>query len=312
VQTYSIVARDPATGQLGVAVQSKYFAVGPVAPWAQAGVGAVASQAFDGAEFGPEVLGLLADGRPAAQALAALLQDDPHRELRQVGVVDARGQVAVHTGRRCVAAAGHAVGEGFAVQANVMLDDSVWPAMKTAYEGATGDLADRMLQALAGGQAVGGDIRGQQSAALVVVAGEPGQRPWLGRLVDVRVDDHPQPVVELGRLLRLHRAHELLHEAKAALMAREAEDALARLGLAATLAADQIEIRLYLAVSLLEAGRESEAIPVFREVFAEEPRWAQLLPRLLPRGLVGRDPVAVARIAALGGPHTRRAERCDA
>jgi uncharacterized Ntn-hydrolase superfamily protein len=308
VQTYSIVARDAATGQLGVAVQSKYFAVGPVAPWAQAGVGAVAAQAFDGAEFGPELLGLLAGGRPAPEALAALLRDDPDRELRQVGVVDARGQVAAHTGRRCIAAAGHAVGEGFSVQANVMLDGSVWPAMKTAYEAATGDLADRLIQALAAGQAAGGDIRGQQSAALVVVDGKPAGRPWLGRLIDVRVDDHSQPVAELGRLLRLHRAHELLHEAKAALLARGAEDALARLGRAAVLAPDQIEIRFYLAVSLLEAGRESEAVPVFREVFAEEPRWAQLLPRLLPRGLVGRDRAAVARVAALGGPLTRRAE----
>jgi uncharacterized Ntn-hydrolase superfamily protein len=205
VHTYSIVARDPRTGQIGVAVQSHYFSVGSAVPWAEAGVGAVATQAFANIDYGPQGLTLMRQGLNAAQALEILLQQDEEREIRQVALVDARGNVAVHTGGRCIASAGHATGDNFSVQANMMVDDSIWPAMKHAYERAEGDLADRMIAALEAAQEAGGDIRGQQAAAILIVSGEQ-QLPWHGRMFDLRVEDHPRPVEELKRLVSIRKA----------------------------------------------------------------------------------------------------------
>jgi len=301
-QTYSIVARDPVNGELGVAVQSHYFAVGPVAPWAEAGVGAVAAQAYDGAEFGPRALEILRSGLSAGATLVGMLEDDAFRDLRQVAIVDAAGNVAVHTGQRCIVAAGHAVGEGFSVQANVMVDESVWEGMRRGYEEAAGPLAHRLMAALEGGQRAGGDIRGQQSAALLVVSGVRAERPSLGRLIDLRADDHPRPLDELRRLLRLHHAHDLLHRAKASLMDRQPEEALAALSAAIDVAPDQSEIRFYRAVALLELGREKEARDEFRPIFAEGPQWARLLPRLVDRGLVVRGESAIPRMTHMTSP----------
>ncbi|HWQ29053.1 MAG TPA: DUF1028 domain-containing protein, partial [Dehalococcoidia bacterium] len=203
--TYSIVARDPATGALGVAVQSHYFSVGSIVSWAEAGVGAVATQSIANVDYGPRGLALMREGLSASQALSALLENDPGRDVRQVAMVDARGGVAAHTGTRCIPAAGHLSGDGFSVQANLMANDSVWPAMRDAFERSDGELADRLLAALEAAQNAGGDIRGQQSAALLVVSGERSHEPWRGRLFDLRVEDHPEPVAELKRLVRLRR-----------------------------------------------------------------------------------------------------------
>ena len=298
--TYSVVARDPVSGELGVAVQSHYFAVGPVAPWVEAGVGAVAAQAYDGAEFGPLVLEVLRSGLSAGATLAGMLETDAFRDFRQVAIVDAAGNVAVHTGSRCTPAAGHAVGDNFSVQANVMVDESVWEGMRRGYEESKGDLAHRLMAALEGGQRAGGDIRGQQSAALLVVSGARPERPWLGRLIDIRADDHPRPLEEMWRLLRLHRAHDLLHRAKASLMKRRPEDALAMLTAALDTAPDQVEIRFYQALALLELGRDAQAEDGFRSVFREGTQWARLLPRLVDRGLMARAVPAIPRIVALG------------
>jgi uncharacterized Ntn-hydrolase superfamily protein len=231
--TYSIVARDPATGELGAAVQSHWFSVGALCPWARPGVGAVATQSVVEPAHGPNGLDRLAAGAPAPDALRALLATDELAPLRQVGIVDAAGRVAAHTGERCIPCAGHVVGEHWACQANMMLRDTVPAAMSAAFEAAGGDLAERLMAALVGAEAEGGDVRGRQSAALVVV--RPDGEPWQKR-IDLRVDDHPDPVAELRRLLRLQRAYELAGEADELAGAGRADEAGERYRRAADLA----------------------------------------------------------------------------
>jgi uncharacterized Ntn-hydrolase superfamily protein len=205
IATFSIVARDPRNGDLGIAVASKFLAVGSVVPWAQAGVGAVATQALANISFGPRGLALMADGCSAAAALEALLADDPQREQRQASLVDARGGAAAHTGQACMDWAGHVVGEGFAVQGNILAGQHVVAAIGDAFRGARGELAERLMAALAAGDSAGGDRRGRQSAALYVARAGGSYGGLLDRYIDLRVDDHPAPVPELARLLRLHR-----------------------------------------------------------------------------------------------------------
>ncbi|MBA4160076.1 MAG: DUF1028 domain-containing protein, partial [Gemmatimonadetes bacterium] len=199
VSTYSIVARDSATGQLGVAVQSHWFSVGPLVPWAEAGVGAVATQSFVDPRYGPLGLDLMRLGRSAPEALHALVSTDSDSTVRQVAMIDAQGRVAAFTGRRAVPAAGHYTGAQYSVQANLMEKPTVWPAMARAYENAQGDLAERLLQALEAAEREGGDIRGKQSAAILIVGPESTGRAWADRIVDLRVEDHPDPLVELRR-----------------------------------------------------------------------------------------------------------------
>ncbi|HEY3244744.1 MAG TPA: DUF1028 domain-containing protein [Phycisphaerae bacterium] len=299
VHTYSIVARDPQTGQLGVAVQSHYFSVGPIVPWAEAGVGAVATQSLAKVDYGPDGLALMRQGLTATQALAALLENDDHREVRQVAMIDAKGNVATHTGAKCIAAAGHLTGENFSVQANLMLNDSVWPAMKKAFESAPGDLADRLLAALEGAQAAGGDIRGQQSAAILVVSGEKQDRSCKGRIFDLRVEDHPRPVEELKRLVRLQRAYRLTDEGDDFVAAQKFDEALTAYAKAAELAPDVVELKFWQAVTLFKVGKEDESLRIFREVFAKEPLWAEVVPRVVPLDLLPNDPAAIKRITDL-------------
>ena len=199
--TYSIVARDPETGELGVAVQTGTFGVGTGVPWAEAGVGAVATQSFTEHSYGPFGLELMKAGRSAEEALRGLVAADPQQQFRQVGMVDAKGSAAAHTGTSCVRDCGHLVGEGYAVQANMMGRDTVWPAMAAAYESTEGTLARRLLAALEAAEREGGDFRGAQSAAMLVVKAEPTGYAWKGRVSNLRVDDQPDPVGELRRLL---------------------------------------------------------------------------------------------------------------
>src|SRR5436190_316118 len=209
VATFSIVARDPATGELGVAVQSHWFSVGSVVPWAEAGVGAVATQSLVDPAYGPLGLHLMSLGRSGPDALKAVLAGDDGRELRQVAMIDAKGKVAAHTGARCIAEAGMIVDEEnqFSVQANLMANGKIWPAMAKAYRSATGDLADRMLAALDAAQAAGGDIRGRQSAAILIVNPTSTGKQWEDRKFDLRVEDHPEPLKELRRLVQIQRAY---------------------------------------------------------------------------------------------------------
>src|SRR5512142_1947062 len=187
MHTYSIIARDPATGELGAAVQSHWFAVGTLCLWIEAGVGAIATQAMVDPGYGKLGLDLMRAGKSAAEALRGLLAADEACEVRQVAMIDAQGRIAAHTGRKAISADGHLTGKDYSVQANLMLNDTVWPAMAEAFEKAEGDLADRMMASLEAGQAAGGDVRGRQSAALIV-AGKPTGRPWADRTFDLRVD----------------------------------------------------------------------------------------------------------------------------
>lgn len=301
--TYSIVARDPATGQLGVAVQSHWFQVGPIVPWAEAGVGAVATQSFVDPAYGPRGLALMGQGVAPREALHWLLAEDEQRHVRQVAMVDDRGRVASWTGEQCIAAAGHVTGEGFSVQANLMDRDTVWAAMAEAYRTAvaadTGDFAERLLLALEAAQAEGGDIRGQQSAAILIVRVEATGDPWRDVVMDLRVDDHPRPLSELRRLLERHRAYQAMNAGDEALAEGDFAAALELYSHAAELAPEIQELPFWKAVTLFNEGREEEALPIFRAVFAAEPRWARLVPRLPASGLLPEDPEKIDKILAV-------------
>lgn len=296
--TYSIVARDPATGQLGVAVQSHYFSTGSVVTWAEPGVGAIATQSLARIEYGPEGLTLLREGVVAPDALARLTAADRGASVRQVAMIDAAGRVAAHTGARCIADAGHVTGDNFSVQANMMANDTIWSAMAAAYTSASGDLAERLVAALTAGQTAGGDIRGQQSAAIIVVSGDPTEPAWK-REIELRVEDHPAPVEELRRLLRLHRAYRVNGEGDDALGAGDVATAMQRFNEACALAPENDELRFWAALALIRAGREDDAAPMLRQTFARAPGFADLVPRLTPLGMVADVPALLARIDAL-------------
>ena len=295
--TYSIVGRDPKSGEMGVAVQSHFFSVGSVVAWGEAGVGVVATQSMVKIDYGPHGLALMREGVSAEDALARLMAQDEAREVRQVAMLDATGGVATHTGSRCIPDAGHLIAENVSVQANMMENYRVWPAMLAAFQDGTGQpLADRLLTALAAAQAAGGDIRGQQSAALLVVDGERQAEAWRGRQIDLRVEEHPDPVTELQRLLRYHQAYRYASESDELMARGEWEAAKGAIDKAVALVPDEVELRFWAAHAMLMAGREGEALPRFAEVFAEEPQWAALLPRLVPAGLLPEDPALIQRI----------------
>ncbi len=297
--TYSIVARDAHTGEMGVAVQSHYFSVGSVVPWAEAGVGVVATQAFANVDYGPGGLSLMRGGLSAVQALETLLKRDKEHEMRQVALLDEQGRIAVHTGSRCIEACGHLMGEGFSVQANMMVDASVWPAMKQAYEEAESngqDLADRMIAALEAAQMAGGDIRGQQAAAMLIVTGKRQQESWQGRLFDLRVDDHPHPVEELKRLVSIRRAWLFFEQSNELAQAHRFEEALPLLKRAMELGPDITELAFQGASILFMAGQVPEALALLHRVFAREPGFAELIPRLAAVGLLPNDPALIKLI----------------
>ncbi len=297
--TFSIVARDSVTGDIGVAVQSHYFSVGPIVPWAEPGVGAVATQSLVEVSYGPKGLQMMRDGRSAKAALQELLSQDQYRDVRQVGMIDADGNVAVHTGERCIPDAGDRAGAQYAVQANLMANKSVWPAMARAYESSTGDLPERLLAALDAGQRAGGDIRGQQSAAIVIVRGKRSSRPWADRLLDLRVEDHVQPITELRRLVKLWRAYKHVDEGDALITEGKIEEAMKAYQSASRLAPSNDEIVFWQAAALWKLGREREATPLFKKVFAKDKKWVALVPRLVPAGLLDDDPAKMKKILAL-------------
>jgi len=324
VSTYSIVARDSATGQLGVAVQSHWFAVGQIVPWAEAGVGAVATQSFVDPSYGKLGLDLLRAGKSAPDALRSLLQGDAACQVRQVGIIDAKGNVATFTGSRDIIAAGGIagkqsastpvqcgasggtllVGRDFAVQANLMANEAVWPAMAKSFAASTGDLADRMLKALDAAQAAGGDIRGKQSAALVVVNATGTGRSWQDRIFDVRVDDHAEPLVELRRLVAAHRAYNHMNAGDLAVEHGDAPAALREYAAAERIAATtqgiprsrHAEMLYWHAVALVNMKRVEESLPLFARAFEMQPSWRELTRRLPQSGLLPNDSVLIQRI----------------
>ena len=290
VHTYSIVARDAATGELGVAVQSHWFSVGGLVPWAEAGVGAVATQSLVDPSYGPLGLALMRAGKSAPEALAALLAADAQREVRQVGMVDARGEVATHTGRLDIPMAGGQAGRGYVVQANLMGKATVWPAMARAFEAAAGDLAARLLAALDAAEAEGGDIRGRQSAALLVVKGRSSGRPWADKVFDLRVEDHPDPLAELRRLVQLQRAYNHMSAGDDCVGLQDWACAEREYGAAQGLQPDNAEMAFWHGVALATRGRTEAALPLFRKAFRADPRWRELVRRLPEVDQLPRDP----------------------
>jgi uncharacterized Ntn-hydrolase superfamily protein len=298
--TYSIVARDERTGQLGVAVQSHYFGVGSIVSWAEAGVGAVATQSVADPAYGPRGLELMRGGASAPEALHRLLSEDDQEPVRQVAFVDRHGRVAAHTGARCIREAGHRVADGVSAQANIMERTTVPDAMVAAYRSAGGDVAERLLAALEAAEAEGGDLRGRQSAALVVVAPRASGQPGEDRPYDVRVDDHQDPVRELRRLLALRRAYERVDVGDELAAAGDVEGALAEYARAHSEQPSSAELAFWHGVALAANGREHEARVLLDEAYRGGEGWRELLRRLPEAGLFPDDPELVTRMTLSG------------
>ncbi|MDA0705259.1 MAG: DUF1028 domain-containing protein [Proteobacteria bacterium] len=298
VNTYSIVARDPATGQIGVAVQSHWFSVGSMVVWAEPGIGAVATQSFVDPSYGPLGLQLMRSGKDASQALTALLAADEHADVRQVGMVDANGVIANHTGDMAINEHCDIAGESFTVQANLMWKSTVCTAMAAAYRSADGDLAERLLIALEAAEGAGGDIRGKQSAAMLVVSGDRSLPPWGGRIIDLRVEDLAAPLPELRRLLIMARAYNLMNAGDEFMMRDQIEEAVDAYGAAEAMVPDSHEMIFWHAATLAGAGRVDESLPLFARAFAMWPLWRELVQRLPASGLLPADPELMAKILA--------------
>jgi len=300
VHTYSIVAFDEETGELGVAVQSHWFSVGFLVPWAKAGVGAVATQSFVKVDYGPEGLNRMEHGQSAEEALTSLLEEDNGKAVRQVAMIDVKGSVAAHTGTKCIYAAGHQIGKNYSVQANLMEKETVWPSMANAFERSNGDLAEKMMAALEAAEAEGGDIRGKQSAAMLIVSGNPTGIPWKDVVMDIRVDDHAEPLKELKRLIRVHRAYQHANKGDHYLELEEIEKALVEYEKASEFYPENPELPYWSAVTLASKGNLDQALPIFREVFQKEPRLRILTPRLVNSGLLPNDPALIEAIIQIG------------
>jgi uncharacterized Ntn-hydrolase superfamily protein len=277
--TYSIVARDPETGELGVAVQSHWFSVGSIVSWAEPGVGAVATQSIAEPAYGPRLLERLRDGHGPREALDELLAADEQARVRQVAVVDREGARAVHTGEGCIPYAGHVEGEDFSAQANMMASPKVWPAMAEAFRGAGGPLTRRLLAALDAGESAGGDVRGRQSAALLVVPA--GGEPW-ERTVELRVEDHPQPLDELRRLLDLADAYAVATEGDDLVGEGRHAEAAARYRRAAELAPASDELLFWAGLALAQGGDLDAGVERVRSAIEMHSGWRDLLERLEP------------------------------
>ncbi|HET6309474.1 MAG TPA: DUF1028 domain-containing protein [Candidatus Nitrosotalea sp.] len=303
--TYSIVARDAKTGEFGVAVQSHYFQVGPTVPWAIAGIGAVATQSRVNVSYGPLGLEYLRAGYTAAQALKALTSGDSQPEIRQCAIVDAAGNVAAHTGSKCIAAAGHQLGDGFSCQANLMEKDTVWAAMAEAFTSTDAPLAERLMAALEAAEAEGGDIRGKQSAAMLVVSGTPTGRSWEDRTIDLRVEDAAEPLPELRRLLRIKRAVQTVAEADRLALTGDKPGAAKKRREGLALAPEMIELRFWTGLTMAEAGDVDGAITLLDEVVRKDPRWLETVRRLVAVDRVSQELAATieARLASGASRH---------
>ncbi len=285
--TYSIVARDAETGEMAVGVQSHWFSVGSIVSWGKSGVGVVATQSFVNPAYGPKGLELMEQGKNPSEALGILLAQDEGKEYRQVAFLDTSGNTAAHTGENCVEAADHITGENYSVQANMMLNQTVVPAMQKAFlEHKDLPLAERVLKVLQAAEASGGDIRGKQSAAIIVVGPEKVENPWEEKKIDLRVDDHEDPLVELERLLKVARAYEYMNRGDLAMEENNVDKALEEYGNAMQLFPENLEMQYWTAVALANSGRMDEAKPIFEAVFAEDENWKEMTRRLPSAGLL--------------------------
>jgi uncharacterized Ntn-hydrolase superfamily protein len=285
--TFSIVARDPNTGEMAVAVQSHWFSVGTGVSWGEAGVGVVATQSFTNKSFGLRGLTLLKQGKSPQEALDILLSDDTGKDFRQVAILDKQGRVATHTGKSCIDAAGHANGENFSVQANMMLNDKVVPAMEKAWkENSTLPLAERMVAVLKAAQGVGGDIRGKQSAALLIVAPEATAAPWNDRLLDLRVDDATEPIQEIERLVKVYRAYEHMNKGDYHVEKNEMKSAMDEYNKAMKMFPDNLEMQYWTAITLANGKEISRASAMLQPIYKKDPNWRELTKRLPKVGLL--------------------------
>jgi uncharacterized Ntn-hydrolase superfamily protein len=286
VATYSIVARDPETGEMGVAVQSHWFSVGSIVSWGEAGVGVVATQSFVNPAFGPDGLELLKSGMSASEVVDKLIEEDEGRDVRQLAIIDVNGNVKSYTGKNCIPGAGNIVGENYSVQANLMLNDLVPAAMAEAFEESIGTLAERLMAALFAAQEVGGDIRGKQSAAILLVKGESTGNVWEDRLIDLRVEDSPDPLIELNRLLKVHQAYNHMNAGDLAVEHGDMELAMQEYSAAEKMFPDNEEMIYWHAVTLATNGEVDASLPLFKDVFNRNENWKILTPRLVPIGLL--------------------------
>lgn len=279
--TFSIVARDPATGEMAVGVQSHWFSVGTAVPWGEAGVGVVATQSFVNKAYGVKGLALMKQGKTASEALQLLTEADEGREVRQVAMIDTNGIVVAHTGNQCIDFANHIVGKNYSVQSNMMLNNTVCAAMAKAYDKSEGlPLAERVLAALNAAQKAGGDIRGKQSAALLVVAGRASDKPWDDRLIDLRVDDHAQPLTELERLLKLYRAYEHMNKGDLAVELNDMPLAMQEYSEAMRMFPTNLEMQYWAAITLANNGETQKAAAMLQKIYIADPNWRELTKRL--------------------------------
>lgn len=297
--TYSIVAYDSLTGEMGVAVQSHWYSVGTIVSWGEAGVGVVATQSFVNPSFGPRGLALLKQGLNAKQVLDLLIESDDGRDVRQVAILDSKGNVAAHTGKNCVDDAGHILGKNYSVQANMMLNNTVWNAMSEAFENSSGPLEERLMLTLEAAENAGGDIRGKQSAALLVVKPESTGQIWLDRKVDIRVDDNAEPLKELRRILKVHKAYEHMNRGDLAVEHNDMDLAMKEYSAAEEMFPDNEEMKYWHAVTLANIGQVEESLPLFEEVFKKNANWVKLTPRLIKSKLLIVDEKNLEKILAL-------------
>ncbi len=279
--TFSIVARDSKTGEMAVGVQSHWFSVGTAVPWGEAGVGVLATQSFVNKSYGIKGLELMKAGKTAPEALKELLAQDEGREVRQVAMIDASGNVNAHTGKNCIDFADHIVGENFSVQSSMMLNNKVCPAMEKAFKlNADKPLAERVMAALKAAQAAGGDIRGKQSAALLLVAGKSSAQPWNDRLIDLRVDDHISPIAELERLLKLFRAYGHMDKGDLATEKNDMKIAMEEYGTAMKLFPANLEMQYWTAITLANNKKIKEASALLQKIYKKDGNWRELTRRL--------------------------------
>lgn len=299
VHTFSIVARDAATGEMAVGVQSHWFSVGTSVPWAEAGVGAVATQSFVDKSYGPKALALLKKGFTAQQALDQLTRADAGRDVRQVAIIDSKGNVAAHTGKNCIQYAKHIKGVNVSVQSNMMLGSQVCEYMMRAFDQSKGKpLAERILIALDAAQQAGGDIRGMQAAALLVVPGKVTDS-WNNASVNLRVDDAPQPLQELRRLYTVHLAYEHMNRGDLAVEKNNMNAAMNEYNAAMKLFPSNLEMQYWTAITLANNKQLDRAMPMLKSIFAKDRNWKELTRRLPPVKLLTVTPAELQRILAL-------------
>ena len=296
VSTFSIVARDPVTGEMGIAVQSHWFNVGAIVGWSESGVGVVATQSFVNPSFGLRGLELLKAGKSPKEVVEELTASDSGRDFRQLAVLDTRGWTSSYTGKKCIQSADNIAAENFSVQANLMLNDKVVPAMYESFKNSTGPLAERMIAALEAAQSAGGDIRGMQSASIMVFKGQTSGKPWEDKLIDLRVEDNPEPIKELKRLFNVQRAYEHMNNGDLAVEKGDMALAMKEYSTAESMFPDNAEMKYWHAVTLANNGRVDESLPLFKAVFAMDKNWLELTPRLPKSGLLNVSNKELERI----------------